>query len=59
MKTYLKKTNEGELPQSGKGNKLPGRPGREESPKEIGPEEEHTKAHDNYVYPRLKRRRES
>ena len=37
--------NEGELPQSGKGNRLPGSPGNSESPKEVGPKEEHTKAH--------------
>ena len=29
--------NEGELPQSGKGNRLSGSPGNSESPKEIGP----------------------
>ena len=37
--------NEGELPQSGKGNRLPGSPGSSEGPKEAGPKEEHTKAH--------------
>ena len=31
--------NEGELPQSGKGNRLPGSPGSSESPKEAGPKE--------------------
>ena len=36
----------GELPQSGKGNRLPGSPG---SPKGVGPKEEHTKAHHNYI----------
>ena len=35
--------NEGKLPQSGEG-KLPGNPGSPESPKEVGPKEEHTKA---------------
>ena len=40
---------EGELPQSGKGNRLPGSPGSSESPKEAGPKEEHTKAHHNYI----------
>ena len=30
------KTSEGELPQSGKGNRLPGSPGSSESPKEVG-----------------------
>ena len=34
--------NEGKLPQSGGGNRLPGSP---ESPKEVGPKEECTKAH--------------
>ena len=37
------------FPQSGKGNRLPGSPGSPESPKETGPEEEHTKAHHNEV----------
>ena len=37
--------NEGKLPQSGKRNTLLGSPGSPESPKEIGPKEEHTKAH--------------
>ena len=37
------------LSQSGKGNRLPGSPGSSESPKEAGPEEEHTKAHHNYI----------
>ena len=41
--------NEGELPQSGKGNRLPGSPGSSESPKEAGPKEAHTKAHHNYI----------
>ena len=41
--------NNGELPQSGKGNRLPGSPGSSESPKEAGPKEEHTKAHHNYI----------
>ena len=47
MKTYLK--NNGELPQSGQGNRLPGSPGSSESPKELGPKEAHTKAHHNYI----------
>ena len=38
-------SNEGKLTQSGKGNRLPGSPGSPESPKEVGPKEEHTKAH--------------
>ena len=33
--------------QSGKGNRLPGSPGSSKSPKEVGPKEEHTKAHHN------------
>ena len=41
--------NEGELPQSGKGNRLPGSPGSPESPKEAGSKEEHTKAHHNSI----------
>ena len=41
--------NEGELPQSGKGNRLLGSPGSSESPKEVGPKEAHTKAHHNYI----------
>ena len=40
---------EGKLPQSGKGNRLPGSPGSSESPKEVGPKEEHSKAHHNYI----------
>ena len=37
------------FPQSGKGNRLPGSPGNSESPKEVGPKEEHTKAYHNYI----------
>ena len=37
------------LPQSDKGNRLPGSPGSSESPKEAGPKEEHTKVHHNYI----------
>ena len=33
----------GERPQSGKGNRLPGSPGNSESPKEVGPKEAHTR----------------
>ena len=51
--------NEGELPQSGKGNRLPGGPGSSESPKEVGPKEEHTKAHHNYITQDGKIKRES
>ena len=35
--------------QSGKGNRLSGSPGSSESPKEVRPKEEHTKAHHNYI----------
>ena len=35
MKTYL--NNEGELPQSGKGNRLPGSPGSSRVPKKLDP----------------------
>ena len=35
--------------QFGKGNRLPESPGSSESPKEVGPKEEHTKAHHNYI----------
>ena len=41
--------NEGELPRSGKGNRLPGSPGSSESPNIVGPKEAHTKAHHNYI----------
>ena len=41
--------NNGELPQAGKGNRLPGSPRNSESPKEVGPKEAHTKAHHNYI----------
>ena len=37
--------NEGKLPQSSEGNRLPGNPRSSENPKEVGPKEEHTKAH--------------
>ena len=39
----------GELPQSGKGNRLPESPGSSESPKQVGPKEAHSKAHHNYI----------
>ena len=48
MKTYLNK-KKGKLPQSGKGNRLPGSPRSPESPKEVGPRETHAKAHHNYI----------
>ena len=50
--------NEGKLPQSGERNRLPGSPGSPESLKEIGPKEEHTKAH-HHCYARLITKRES
>ena len=43
------KHNEGELPKSGKGNRLPGSPESSESLKEVGPKEAHNKAHHNYI----------
>ena len=46
----------GELPQSGKGNRLSGSPGSSQSPQKFGPKEVYTKTHH---YPRLKIRRES
>ena len=45
IENLFEQINEGKLPQSGKGNRLPGRPGSSESPEEAGPKEEHTKAH--------------
>ena len=41
--------NEGKLPQSAEGNRLPGIPGSSESPKEVGPKEAHSKTHHNYI----------
>ena len=49
IENLVEKNNEGEFPQSGKGNRLPGRPGSSESPKEAGPKEAHTKAHHHYI----------
>ena len=37
------------FPNLEKGNRLPGSPGSSESPKEVGPKKEHTKAHHNYI----------
>ena len=48
LKYYLN-NNKGELPQSGQGNRLPGSPGSSHSPKEAGPKEAYTKAHQNYI----------
>ena len=42
-KTYLK-NNEKQLPQFGKGNRYTS-PGSTESPKQVGPKEDHTKTH--------------
>ena len=55
IENLFEKNNEGELPQSGEGNRLPGSPGSSEGPKEVGPKEAHTKVH----YQRLKIRRKS
>ena len=49
IENFFLTNNEGELPQSGKGNRLPGSPGSSESPKVVGPKEDHTKAHHNYI----------
>ena len=45
IENLFEKDNEGKLPQSGKGNRLPGSPGSSESPKEVAPKE----AHHNYT----------
>ena len=37
------------FPNLAKEIRLPGSPGSQESPKEVGPKEEHTKAHHNYI----------
>ena len=39
IENLFEKKNEGEFPQSGKGNRLPGSPASLESPKEVGPKE--------------------
>ena len=49
FENLFEKNNEGELPQSGKGNRLLGSPGSSQSTKEDGPMEAHTKAHHNYI----------
>ena len=49
IENLFEKNNEGELTQSGQGNRLLGSPGSSESPKEAEPKEEHTKAHHNYI----------
>ena len=45
IENLFEKLMKGKLPQSGKGNRLPGSPRSPEGPKEVGPKEEHTKAH--------------
>ena len=37
------------VPNLAKENRLPGSPGSSESPKEVGPKEEHNKTHHNYI----------
>ena len=49
------KNNEGKLPQSGKGNRLPESPGSSVSPKEVGPKEAHTK-HIIITSPKIKQK---
>ena len=49
IENLFEKNNEGEPPQSDKGNRLPGSPGSSESPTEVGPKEAHTKAHHNHI----------
>ena len=49
IENLFEKNNEGELPQSGKGNRVSRSSGSLESPKEYGPKEEHTRAHHNYI----------
>ena len=48
--------NEGKHTQFGEENSLPGNP---ESPKEVGPKEEHTKSTSSLSYPRLTIKRKS
>ena len=45
--------HDGELSQSGKGNILPGNPGRSKSPKKVGTKEAHTKVH-QITLPKIK-----
>ena len=44
IRNLFDKNNERKLPQSGKGNGLPGSPGSSKSPKEVGPKEAHSMA---------------
>ena len=48
IEILFEKNNEGKLPQSGKGNRHASS-GSSENPKQVGPKEEHTKAHHNYI----------
>ena len=49
IENLVEKNNEGEFPQSVKGNRLPRSPGSSESPQKAGPKEAHTEAHHNYT----------
>ena len=49
----LFENNEGELPQSGKGKRLPGSPGSSESPKKLDPRK-HTPRHIRITLPKIK-----
>ena len=49
IENLFEKNNEGELPQYGKGNRLPGSPGSSDSPKQVGSKEAHTKACHNDI----------
>ena len=53
MKNYLKKNNEGELPEYGQGNRLPGSPGGSESPKKLDPRR-NTPRHIVITLPKIK-----
>ena len=53
IENIFKKNNEGELPQSGKGNRLPGRPGSSESPKKLDPRK-HIPRHIIITLPKIK-----
>ena len=58
IENLFEKNNEGELPQSDEGNRLPGSLGSSESPKEVGSKEIHQDT-SRLSYPRLKIRKES
>ena len=53
IENLFEKNNEGELPQSTKGSRLPWSPGSSESPKKVGFKEAHTKARHN-TFPTIK-----